>query len=257
VVLPGTAWLEETGLKLGPTHVHLMDRMLEARGEARPLWQIYTGLAERLGMSDYFPWESPDGLIDALLDTDHTDHATVDRMRRDGPSVRTASPAYAYESLSFPTPSGKVELFSQRAADMGLPPLPPYEPAEQNGYPLQFVQGRTLTHFHAFYDHGRALPGLAKADPEPVLWLHPSDAEPRGVGDGAAVRIHNARGEMTAKARVTDRVPPGVVWMRDGWLGINQLTGADRVLPDKAVAAFPAGGQATYDARVEVAPAAS
>jgi hypothetical protein len=54
---------------------------------------------------------------------------------------------------------------------------------------------------------------------------------------------------------VTDRVPPGVVWMRDGWLGINHLTGSGRVLPDDAVAAFPAGGQATYDARVEVVPA--
>ena len=40
---------------------------------------------------------------------------------------------------------------------------------------------RTLTHFHGFYDHGRALPSLAKADPEPALWISPSDAAPRGV----------------------------------------------------------------------------
>jgi anaerobic selenocysteine-containing dehydrogenase len=257
VVLPGTAWLEETGLKLGPTHVHLMDRMLEARGEARPLWQIYKGLADRLGLTGYFPWQGAEDLVNALLDTDHTDHATVERLRREGPSTRTAAPSFAYESLEFPTPSGKVELFSQRAADMGLSPLPEYEAPESGTYPLQFVQGRTLTHFHSFYDHGQALPGLAKADPEPVLWLHPTDAEPRGVEDGTAVRLHNARGSMAARARVTDRVPPGVVWMRDGWLGINHLTGADRVLPEAAVRAFPAGGQATYDAQVEVVAAGS
>jgi anaerobic selenocysteine-containing dehydrogenase len=56
VVLPGTSWLEETGLKLGPTHVHLMDQALEARGEARPLWRLYSELAERLGVTGYFPW---------------------------------------------------------------------------------------------------------------------------------------------------------------------------------------------------------
>jgi len=253
VVLPGTSWLEETGLKLGPTHVHLMDRVLEPRGEARPAWQLYAGLAERLGLEGYFPWGSAEGLVDAVLDSDHTRHVTVEQLRADGPSAATAAAAYAYGSLRFPTPSGKVELYSERALAMGLPPLPVHEtPDRPAGHPLAFVQGRTLTHFHGFYDHGQALPSLARADPEPILWIGPEDAAARDIEDGEPVRLHNERGAMEARARVTDRVPAGVVWMRDGWLGVNQLTSSERTVPDAAVAAFPAGGSARYDAFVEV-----
>jgi hypothetical protein len=61
---------------------------------------------------------------------------------------------------------------------------------------------------------------------------------------------------MPARARVTERVPAGTVWMRDGWLGLNDLTAGEPAVPDAAVDAFRAlgfsGGQATFDVRVEV-----
>ncbi|HUY20167.1 MAG TPA: molybdopterin-dependent oxidoreductase [Candidatus Binataceae bacterium] len=253
IVLPGTAWLEESGLKFGPTHVHLMDRVLEPRGETRPIWRIFAELAERLKLDGYFPWRSVDELLDAMLDNDQTGHATVAEMRTSEPSRRANIPSYAYAGLQFPTPSGKVEFFSERARVMGLPPLPVYEPpAHGAAYPLAFVQGRTLTHFHAFYDHGRALPSLAKADREPVLWISSADALSRSIDDGAMVRLYNEGGEMRARARVTERMPPGTVWMRDGWLGINRLTSSVRTVPDAAVAAFPQSGSARYDSFVEV-----
>jgi anaerobic selenocysteine-containing dehydrogenase len=65
------------------------------------------------------------------------------------------------------------------------------------------------------------------------------------------VRIANDRGEMAAHALVTDRVPEGVVWMRDGWEGMNRLTSGERTVPDAAAQWFPAGA-AAYEARVEV-----
>jgi hypothetical protein len=63
---------------------------------------------------------------------------------------------------------------------------------------------------------------------------------------------------MPARALVTDRVPAGTVWMRDGWDGLNRLTSGAAVIPDEAVELFAfAAGQAAFDARVEVSPAAS
>ena len=56
---------------------------------------------------------------------------------------------------------------------------------------------------------------------------------------------------MAARALVTDRVPAGVVWMRDGWEGMNSLTSGARSVPDAAARWFPAGA-AAYEARVEV-----
>src|SRR5207237_1444753 len=71
--------------------------------------------------------------------------------------------------------------------------------------------------------------------PEPVLWISPTDAAARGVADGAAIVMRNARGEMHCRAHVTPRIPAGTVWMRDGWAGLNTLTSGDAVLPDAAV----------------------
>jgi anaerobic selenocysteine-containing dehydrogenase len=70
------------------------------------------------------------------------------------------------------------------------------------------------------------------------------------------VLIHNERGQMQARARVTQDVLPGVVWMRDGWIGVNSLTNGAPVLSPAASDlvdpyAIP-GGQAAFDARVEV-----
>ncbi|MGH7920443.1 MAG: molybdopterin-containing oxidoreductase family protein, partial [Candidatus Dormibacteraceae bacterium] len=77
VVLPGTAWLEETGFKLGPTHIHLMDRAVSARGDAKPVWHVFRELASRLGMTDYFPWDDAEGVVDAMLAGDLTRRRTV------------------------------------------------------------------------------------------------------------------------------------------------------------------------------------
>jgi anaerobic selenocysteine-containing dehydrogenase len=160
----------------------------------------------------------------------------------------------AYPDHAFHTPSGKVELYSERARALGLPPLPVHEDLPDSPYPLSFRQGRTLTQFHGFYEHGRALPTLAKADPEPFLWISPADAGGRGIEDGAPIRLYNERGEMEARARVTSKIPPGTVWMRDGWEGLNRLTSGQAAIPDEAVDLFAfSAGQASFDARVEVA----
>jgi anaerobic selenocysteine-containing dehydrogenase len=160
----------------------------------------------------------------------------------------------AHPDRVFDTPSGRVEFYSERALSLGLSPLPVHEDLPTSTYPLVLRQGRTLTHFHGFYDHGRALPMLAAADPEPSLWMATSDAAARGVSDGAPVRLWNERGEMMARAHVTPGIPPGAVWMRDGWDGLNTLTSGMAVIPDDAVDLFPfSSGQAAFDARVEVA----
>jgi anaerobic selenocysteine-containing dehydrogenase len=85
------------------------------------------------------------------------------------------------------------------------------------------------------------------------LWISPADAEVRGIQDGASIRIYNARGAFEACAMVTDLIPPGTVWMRDGWEGLNRVTSGKPVLPDAAVdiCGF-AAGQSHFEALVEV-----
>ncbi|RPH81808.1 MAG: hypothetical protein EHM88_10690 [Candidatus Rokuibacteriota bacterium] len=256
VVLPATTWLEELGCKSTNTHLYLMPKILDGPGATRPIAWVLQELARRVGLDDFYPWDGESGPLDAILDHPTTGHATAAALAAEG-GMRALNVSHvAHPDLKFPTPSGKIELYSERAIGLGLPPLPVYEAPAASAYPLVLQQGRTLTHFHGFYDHGRALPTLARVDPEPALWISPADASARGVRDGAAIRIHNERGAMRARARVTDKMPSGTVWMRDGWSGLNDLTAGVPILADGAVDAFHAlgfsGGQATFGARVEV-----
>ena len=265
VVLPGTAWLEELGCKMTHTHLYLMEPALEPAGETRSLYRLVKDLAARLDLEGFHPWASEEAMVNAILDHPCTGHATVAALRARG-GIRALNVSHvANPTLDFDTPSRKIEFHSGQAERLGLPSLPSYDmvtrrepltgPPER-AYSLALTQGRTLTHFHGFYNNGQELPTLARRESEPTLWIAPADAAIRNVADGAAIRIFNERGDLPARARVTDRIRSGTVWMRDGWPNLNRLTAGAPVLPDAAVDLFAfSAGQATFDAMVEVVPA--
>lgn len=254
LVLPGTAWLEELGFKVTNTHLYLMERALEREGETRPIHEILRSLAVSLGVADFFPWASMDEVLDVILNDPTTGHATVASLRGAGGFAPLKVPAVAYADWKFDSPSGKIEFYSPRAERLGLPPLPMHKVDKGSPYPLALSFGRTLTHFHSFYDEGRALSSLAKHNTAPQLWISPADADARQLADGDAIKIYNERGEFAAKACITNDMRPGVVWMHDGWVGLNHLTSGGAVLRGDALDLFPFSvGQADYGARVEVA----
>jgi anaerobic selenocysteine-containing dehydrogenase len=263
LVLPGTIWLEELGMKDSASHIYLMERAVQPEGEARSLMHILRDLAERLAIADFFPWQDEEEYLNTLLAPQRTPEGTsltVEQLRRCGGAWQKSNLSHvAYPQQRFHTPSGKVEFWSERAQRVGLSPLPTYTPAQADSssrYPLQFRQGRTLTAFHAFYDEGQALPSLARANAEPELWIHPADAQQRGIAANGHILIYNGRGKLRARARVTEAVLPGVVWMRDGWVGLNSLTSGVAALSPLASAAIDPnaipGGQTAFDALVEV-----
>jgi anaerobic selenocysteine-containing dehydrogenase len=255
VVLPGTSWLEQLGCKMTNTHLYLMEQALKPPGETRSLTWILRSLADRLGLTEFFPWNTEEAMIDAILAHPSTGYATVADLRAEGGMRAMHISHVAYPGHRYDTPTTQVEFYSERARELGLPPLPIFEDLPSSPYPLTLRQGRTLTHFHSFYDHGRALPSLAKLDPVPRLWISPLDAATRGLQDGVPIRIYNEHGAFQAYAQITARIPSGVVWMRDGWEGLNRLTSGEAAIPDQAVDIFPfSAGQAAFDARVEVAP---
>jgi len=270
VMLPGTIWLEELGGKSTNTHLYLCDQALPAAGEAKPVYELYRELSARLDINDAYPWESQEEAMNAALDHPATGHMTVEQIRDNGGRCPLNISHVAYPTLEFHTPSKKLEFYSAKALEMGLPALPmpgrtgdeSHEPGAGDGShsegqaPLTLSHGRTFAHFHAFYDHGRALPTLASREKEPQLWIAPEDADVRGISHGESIRISNHRGDFLAKARVTDRIQSGVVWMRDGWPGFNALTDSRSVVPDTALQAFPFSvGQSFFGDQVEVAPA--
>jgi anaerobic selenocysteine-containing dehydrogenase len=258
VVLPATAWLEELGCKSAFTHLYLMEPVLAPAGEARPATWVMRELAARLGLEGFFPWASDEAMLDAILDHPATGHATVAKLRAQGGVGELRISHVANPKLEFDTPSRRIEFYSEDALRLGLSALPEWQPprAPEAGFPLTLTQGRTLTHFHGFYNNGRELPTLARREREPQVWISAADAAARGLADGAAIRVYNARGALPARAHVTDKIPSGTLWLRDGWPGLNVLTEGAPVLPDAAADRFAfSAGQSTFDARVEVAAA--
>ena len=260
VVLPSTAWLEELGCKSAFTHLYLMEPALAAAGETKPATWVMRELATRLGLEGFFPWASDEALLDAILDHPATGRATVASLRAQGGMGALRISHVANPTLDFGTPSRKIEFYSEDAARLGLPALPAWQAtgdlAANARYPLTLSQGRTLTHFHGFYNNGRELPTLARRELAPRVWISNADAASRGLSDGAAIRVYNARGELAARAHVTERIPCGTLWLRDGWPGLNTLTDSAPVLPDAAADRFAfSAGQSTFNARVEVAAA--
>lgn len=258
LVLPATAWLEDIGLKQTATHIYLMERALKPSGECRSLITILRQLAQRLALTNFFPWQDEEDYVNALLSAQKTETGeplTVAELRRRGGYWQKNGLSHiAYQERCFQTPSQKVEFWSERAWMAGLSPLPSYTAPEGEAYPLRFCQGRTLTAFHSFFDEGQALPTLARANTEPQLWIHPQDAQQRSIVSGSAIVIANERGQFEAIAHVTNDILPGVVWMRDGWSGVNRVTSGKPVVPfiaNNLVPGIP-GGQAAYDAWVEV-----
>ena len=262
IVLPGTSWLEEVGVKDTVTHVYLMDRALPPWAETRSVTRVVADLAERLDLPEVFPWRDQEEAVNAILAGLDEGRLDLARLRsEDGRYARKMSHV-AYPDHRYHTPSGKIEFYSERAAQLGLPPLPTYEepaetprgaPERARRYPLVFRQGRSFSSFHAFYDEAQALPSLAKINPAPELWISPVDAAERGVRSGEPIELFNDRAQVEAVAKVTDDVPPGVVWMRDGWVAVNRLTSNEPCLPAEISESLPIpGGQATYEALVEV-----
>ncbi len=252
IVLPGTIWLEEIGAKSTNTHIHLTDRVLSAAGEARPAFELYKGLAERLGVADVYPWADQEAAMNAALDHPATGHATVATLRANGGRVALNVSHVAYPTLTFSTPSGKIEFYSERAAQMGLPALPSADVADaapmgcgwRMGAPSPISIPSTI--MRAPCRRSRiARPSLISGSHQRMRRTAGSDGEP--------IEVSNARGAFAARAKVTSRMPAGTVWIRDGWPGLNVLSDGASVLPHAALSAFPFSvGQADFGACVDI-----
>lgn len=124
-----------------------------------------------------------------------------------------------------PTPSGKIEIFSETIAGFGYDDCPGHpawmEPAEWSGsphatrYPLQMIANNPKTRLHSQLDPGANSQNSKVNGREPVR-IHPADATARGIADGDVVRLFNDRGSCLAGAVLSEMVRPGVVQLSTG-----------------------------------------
>jgi anaerobic selenocysteine-containing dehydrogenase len=155
--------------------------------------------------------------------------------------------------------AAKLSTFAFRCealAEAGLHPVADYRPPAAQPNPAEPYALRLLTlkrHYSINSSYG-SLPVLLNAEPHMVCEIHPDDAGPRGIVDGAAVRIVNELGEVRCVAAVIDRVPPGTVAVPFGrWRSDPESGGANSLTSDRL--GDLAHGPTFCDNLVHVAPA--
>jgi anaerobic selenocysteine-containing dehydrogenase len=254
IVLPATSQLEHTDLHkaYGTTVLTYNTPAFDPLGECKSTWEVMGLLATAMGFREPWLHQSADEVIDEVLAATAEHNAalrdvTPERLKAER-VVPLAVGDVPFAGCHFPTPSGKVELFSQALAAEGADPLPGrFSEAEDDGtfgdpaLALQLVSGAS----HHFVSSSLAgQPGLLKNAGEPLVEVHPEDAAARDIRDGDAVIVENGRGWFRVLARVTDAVRRGVVVSPKGrWA---KLSGGRCVNHTTSDALGDLAGQSTF-----------
>jgi anaerobic selenocysteine-containing dehydrogenase len=253
-ILPATTFLESTDLQgaYGHYYVQLSEQSVEPCGEAWSNVQLFSALARRMGFSEAAFADDAEALMAQALREDSPEQApplmrgitraglraSQGRQRLRFASEQAGADSRPFQPFTdgiFPTPSGKVELFSATLAAQGLDPLPAFHaPTESRRHAppgmLEFLPRKAGNFMNStFANH----PTHRRMQRETLdqLEMHPDDASARNIEDGQTVTLRNDRGTLTLRARLSRRVQPGVVTASLGWnkgspdgAGVNQLT---------------------------------
>ncbi|MBI5083777.1 MAG: molybdopterin-dependent oxidoreductase [Acidobacteria bacterium] len=199
IVLPATTFLEHTDVYFayGHYYMQLARPAVAPPGETKPNAEVFRLLARRMGFEDACFGDTDEEMIRQMLDTPSAYLAgvTLERLEREG-----------FVRLNVP------ELpFSDRLPDLSgedLAYVPPVESrlGTARGYPLELVSSKNHDSLNSSFGFQEGTDAQTS-----VLEIHPEDAAARGIADGGAVRVYNARGEVRLAARVGETVRPGVV----------------------------------------------
>lgn len=266
IVLPACTFLEQTyystyqpGADLLPEQSGLLilrPEVVPPIEESWPDWKIIFELARRMGYGEYFPWSGIEEAIDHELAFTGINVSQL-RQHPEGVPIRGPSFMYPkfgskglfgqmliglmnrfkfkeyphvykkYENLGFQTPSGKVEIYSERFKEMGLDPLPSYREPEESPlnegvageYPLVLTTGAKMRWF--VHSQMRNIPSLGKHRPDNIAELNPETASTYGLVDGESVRIKSPRGVVECELKVTEKIMPRVVQLYHGYSKAN------------------------------------
>jgi anaerobic selenocysteine-containing dehydrogenase len=228
-VLPATTQLEHLDVhtSYGHTYALINEPAIAPLGEAKPNTQIFRELAERMGFEEPCFGDSDEAMARVAF----ARHVDFDALRASG-WVKLPLPDAPFAHGGFPTTSGKCIIDSPI---VGVPDyLPNYEspvsaPVLAQSYPLAMISPPARNFLNSSFVNVKSLRDI---EGEPLLEIHASDADPRGIADGQTVRVFNDRGEYRCKAVVSARARPGVVnglgvwWRKLGANGtnVNELT---------------------------------
>ena len=220
IVLPSVSFAEKDGTFTNTERrVQLVRKAIEPVGDSRPDWQITCQIARRMGAKG-FDFEHPSQIMDEIASLTPS-YGGINYSRLEDGGLQWPCPTQEHpgtpilHSQQFPRGKGRFTPLEYK---------PPME-LPDNEYPLILTSERSLYHFHTG-TMTRKVKGLNVILGEELVEINPSDASALGIADGEMVKVTSRRGEVVAKAKVTEASPTGVVTMDFHFAEspINQLT---------------------------------
>ncbi|PLT32952.1 molybdopterin oxidoreductase family protein [Bacillus sp. V5-8f] len=244
IVLPAAASFETTDFYASYWHHYMQIQLpvVETYGESKSNTEVFRLLAAEMGYDEEVFKATDEQLIEEALD--HPANPYLEGISLKGLLERQYLKASVKPivSGSLPTPSGKIELYSEQMFKDGFDPIPVYHPIVEDGdLPFLFVPAPNHNFLNSTFSNNARHIALEK---EPRLHMNASDAAKISIEDGDMVRIHNHRGECVLKAAVGENVLPGVLVSQGLWAdtpGTKQLVNA--LTPDRI---SDMGGGATF-----------
>ena len=223
-VLPAASWMERdicTNMGDFVSFVFGGEKAIPPLGERRDVYQLFRGLGLAVIQDEHWPWQTLEEVIDyRLKPLGMTFEDLVDKMVL-FPDQFDLQP---WQRTGFPTPSGKIELYSSILEKLGYDPMPYYqEPPESpvstpdvaREYPLILNTGGRFMPMHHSELMQKDL-GRVK-HPHPMMDIHPDTAQELGISDGDWAYIETRRGRIKQKARYNPGMLPNVVNCQAGW----------------------------------------
>ncbi|HZJ74084.1 MAG TPA: molybdopterin-dependent oxidoreductase [Perlabentimonas sp.] len=227
IILPAKNMFEQSDIigSYWNPYVQLKQKVVEPAGEVKPETEIYYLLAHKLRMdkneiSKNIPEPSDAGIEKYLKQfLKPFPEITLEGLK-EGPMLAKSFEEIPFSDHIFPTPSGKIELYSEEAkARWGADPLPDYVPLTQNKpFPLQMLSPNSHNRIHSQFGN---LKVIKQFEPEAYLFVHPNDAEARGIADNEKVELFNNEGKACVRVRFDLGVRLGNVVLTNGHWGVN------------------------------------
>jgi formate dehydrogenase alpha subunit len=222
IVLPAACYAEKDGTFTSTDRaIRMVRKAVDAPGEALPDWRIACEIGRRFG-SGGFQFSSPSEVMDEMAALAPI-YAGISHARADREVLRWPCPAKDH-------PGTRILHTQKFTKGLGtFAPVHHTPPAEEpsEDYPLILTTGRNLFHYHTGTMTRRS-PKLEREAPEPYVEVNTGDAKRLGVSEGDRVMVSSRRGSITLKARVTDRIIPGSIFIPFHYAeaAANRLTNA-------------------------------
>ena len=230
IILPAKNMFEQSDIigSYWNPYVQLKQKALEPAGEVKPETEIYCLLAHKLGMnSDEIKKNIPepnDAEVEKYLNKflEPFPELTLEKLK-EGPLLPNSFEEIPFSDTIFPTPLGKIELYSEEAKSRwGVNPLPDYVPlVQEKTYPLQLLSPNSKNRIHSQFGN---LNIIKQFEPEAYLFIHPNDANDRGIINFELVKLFNNEGSAEVKVQFDLGLRLGNVVLTNGHWAVDGAT---------------------------------